>query len=63
MTVPFVPIESMELAAWNVQRGACATCVVVAHNTTVERRMWDIPSLSNGQRSTDVLDALISTIK
>lgn len=65
----FVPLESIELAAWNVQRAACNRMMITAHNTTIERRIYDIPSLSKMRREGDasklleVADILISTIK
>ena len=69
MKVPFVPLDSIDLAAWNVGRGACGRMMVDAYNVTIERRKYDIPTLSMMRREGDatnaleVLDVLISTIK
>ena len=69
MIMPFVSLDSIDLAAWNVGSGRAGCMMVDAHNTMIERRMYDIPTLSSMRREgdsiamLDVLPALISTIK
>ncbi len=56
--VPFISLDTMELAAWNVQRGSTNRFMVTAHNVSIERRIMDIPTLSRLRREGDALDML-----